>query len=152
MLEQAATLCLSLALHEGIVHSIYEDSLGYKTVGVGHKIIKEDPEWNLPIGSYVKEDRIIALFSKDCETAVNGAKAVLPFFDELPTDVQNILVEMTFQMGISGLKKFKKMIEALKYRDYYTASVEMLDSKWKKQTPNRAKNLSLRMEAHKYVV
>ena len=125
MLEQAAALCLSLALHEGIVHSIYEDSLGYKTVGVGHKIIKEDPEWNLPIGSYVKEDRIIALFSKDCETAVNGAKAVLPFFNELPTDVQNILVEMTFQLGSSGLKKFKKMIEALKYRDYYTASVEM---------------------------
>ena len=38
--------------------------------------------------------------------------------------------------------KFKNMIKALQNRDYKQASIEMLDSRWAKQTPNRAKELS----------
>ena len=39
---------------------------------------------------------------------------------------------------ISGLKT----ITYLKDKDFKSASVEMLDSKWAKQTPNRAKEMS----------
>ena len=45
-------------------------------------------------------------------------------------------------MGFSGVSKFKNMIKALQNRTYKLASIEMLDSRWAKQTPNRAKELS----------
>ena len=57
-------------------------------------------------------------------------------------DAKEILCEMIFQMGYSGVGKFKNMIKALQNRDYTKASIEMLDSRWAKQTPNRAKELS----------
>jgi lysozyme len=45
-------------------------------------------------------------------------------------------------MGISGFSKFKKTIALLRLREFKGASIEMLDSKWYRQTPNRAKKLS----------
>ena len=38
--------------------------------------------------------------------------------------------------------KFKKTIYLLETEQYEEASIEMLDSLWAKQTPNRAKELS----------
>jgi hypothetical protein len=49
---------------------------------------------------------------------------------------------MIFQMGFAGVGKFRNMIKALQNKDYSTASKEMLDSAWNRQTPNRAKELS----------
>ena len=45
-------------------------------------------------------------------------------------------------MGYSGVSKFKNMLKALQEEDYYSSSQHMLDSRWAKQTPNRAKALS----------
>ena len=39
------------------------------------------------------------------------------------------------------------MIKALKIPDYQTAAIEMLDSKWAKQTPERAAGMSSEMAA-----
>ena len=49
---------------------------------------------------------------------------------------------MVFQLGIGGVSKFKNMWKALEKEDYYTASQEMLDSRWARQTPKRAEDLS----------
>ena len=53
---------------------------------------------------------------------------------------------MIFQMGANGVSKFKNMLLALRNKSYTVAAKEMLDSRWAKQTPNRAKELSSRME------
>jgi len=55
---------------------------------------------------------------------------------------------MVFQLGGNGVSKFKMMWEALKCSppNYTEASVQMLDSKWAKQTPNRAKEMSDHMK------
>ena len=50
---------------------------------------------------------------------------------------------MIFQLGIGNVMKFKKMIAALQEKDFETASLEMLDSRWASQTPSRAEKLSL---------
>ena len=49
---------------------------------------------------------------------------------------------MCYQIGVSGFNKFKKTIYYLETEQYEEASLEMLDSLWAKQTPNRAKELS----------
>ncbi len=55
---------------------------------------------------------------------------------------------MVFQLGETGVSKFKNMLKALKEGpDYQTAAIEMLDSRWAKQTPNRAEAMSSEMAA-----
>jgi lysozyme len=60
---------------------------------------------------------------------------------------EEILIEMVFQLGRTGVKKFKNMWKALAEHNYLGASFEMLDSRWAKQTPNRAKDMADQMKA-----
>lgn len=50
--------------------------------------------------------------------------------------------DMNFQLGFAGFRKFRKAIAAMKARDYETAAKEALDSRWAKQTPNRARRVA----------
>ena len=61
-----------------------------------------------------------------------------------PSLAEEIIIEMVYQMGESGVSKFKKMWKALKQnpKDYYEAAKQMMDSRWAKQTYNRARSLS----------
>ena len=59
--------------------------------------------------------------------------------------VLSILTEMVFQLGKNGVRKFKKMLRAITIKDYQEASVQMIDSKWARQTPERAKRLAKMM-------
>ena len=54
---------------------------------------------------------------------------------------------MVYQMGETGVSKFKKMFKALKKdpKDYKEAASQMMDSKWASQTYSRARNLSDKM-------
>jgi len=69
----------------------------------------------------------------------------LPVFHRLSKKRQEVLIEMAYQLGVVGLLKFKKMIQALIGRNYDRAHREMLDSKWAKQTPQRANELAKKM-------
>ena len=57
-------------------------------------------------------------------------------------EVKNVVVEMSYQLGVSGFSMFRKTIDHLENKRYGKAAAEMLDSKWAKQTPNRAIELS----------
>ncbi len=52
------------------------------------------------------------------------------------------LVNMVFQLGLTGVLKFRKMIQYLKVGNYEAAADEGLDSKWARQTPNRARRVT----------
>lgn len=145
LVENTAGMCLMLAIEEGIVRNVYEDHLGNKTVGVGHLLTAFDPEYHSPVGTPVSIERIIEFFEADCAKAISGAKANIASFDELPSEAQSILVEMCFQMGRTGVSKFKKMLAALDVCDFPLAASEMLDSRWAKQTPFRAQRAAERM-------
>lgn len=70
-----------------------------------------------------------------------------PIVKTLPVIARDILVEMCFQLGVSGVLKFKRMWSAINVKDFEQASKEMLDSQWAKQMPSRAKLLSSKMKA-----
>ena len=61
---------------------------------------------------------------------------------DLPEEVQDVVIECCYQLGVSGFSNFKKTLRYLEQHELEKAAVEMLDSKWAKQTPNRAKKLS----------
>lgn len=64
---------------------------------------------------------------------------------DLPVKAKGIICEMIFQMGFAGVSKFKNMIKYLKEENYPDAANEMMRSRWYKQTPNRARSLSMEM-------
>ena len=66
---------------------------------------------------------------------------------DLPTTAQHTITEMCFQLGKSGVSKFRNMWKALQEGNFIGASYEMLDSKWNKQTPNRCKKLADQMKS-----
>ena len=64
----------------------------------------------------------------------------------MPPQIQDVIMEMCYQLGVTGFSKFKKTILFLQNKQFHDASQEMLDSHWARQTPKRAKELSNRVK------
>lgn len=136
-----------LKIDEGVVYEIYLDHLGYPTLGVGHLILEGDLEHGQSVGTEVSEERVKTLFALDLNTAISECKVLYDdCWNEFPEEVQEILVNMLFNMGRPRLSKFKKMNAALREGDWKTASVEGRDSRWYDQVGNRANRLMSRLE------
>ena len=135
-----------LEIDEGVVYEIYTDHLGYPTFGIGHLITKNDPEFEEPVGTPVSKERVDSVFAIDIKIAEDECCVLYPFWEELPEEVQEILVNMMFNLGRPRLTKFKKMNAALEMGDWKTAAVEGRDSRWYHQVGNRSERLMTRME------
>ena len=138
-----------LKIDEGVVYGIYNDHLGYPTFGVGHLIVEDDEEYGRPVGTAVTEERVRACFARDLDIAEGECYTLYGegTFRELPDEVQQILVNMMFNMGRPRLSKFKGMKAGVDARDWNKAADEMVDSRWYTQVPNRARRLVDRMRA-----
>lgn len=139
----------TLKVDEGVVYEIYKDHLGYPTFGVGHLVLDSDPEHGQEVGTPVSEDRVKECFEKDLDTAINECVTLYGarFVDDWPDEVQQVLVNMMFNMGRTRLSKFKNFKAALDANDWKKAAVEGRDSLWYKQVTNRAERLMKRLEA-----
>ena len=116
---------------EGFSGTVYKCTEGFDTVGYGSRmpITKEEAELLL-------EHRLKAM--KDQLTSY--------LYDlDIKPEAWDILFNMAYQLGVNGVLKFKKMIEALRVKNYKEASKQGLDSLWAKQTPQRANRLMKRM-------
>ena len=134
-----------LEADEGKVHTIYKDHLGYLTFGIGHLIVKHDPEYGKEIGTYVLEHRVIKAFEQDIETVLSDCNRLYEDFEDLPEEVQRVIANMMFNMGYTRLSKFKGMKRGVDARDWNATADEMVDSKWYRQVTNRADRLVERM-------
>ena len=67
-------------------------------------------------------------------------------WDSFPEEVQEILVNMMFNLGRPRLSGFKNMKRALDMGAYKTSAKEGRDSKWYRQVGNRAERLMTRLE------
>ena len=130
---------------EGKVHTIYKDHLGYLTFGIGHLIVKHDPEYGKEIGTYVLEHRVIKAFEQDIEIVLSDCNRLYEDFEDLPEEVQRVIANMMFNMGYTRLSKFKGMKRGVDARDWNDEAEEMVDSRWYNQVTNRADRLVERM-------
>lgn len=137
-----------LKIDEGVVNEIYLDHLGYPTFGVGHLVTEGDPEHGEPVGTAVSEERVAEVFERDLDTAISECVALYgDQFNEWPGEVQEVLVNMMFNMGRTRLGGFKNFRKALEEGDWKRAGVEGRDSRWYKQVTNRAERLMVRLES-----
>ena len=129
----------SVKRHEGYRNKVYLDTLGKRTVGVGHLCVEDfwedDKEYD--------EDFLMGILEKDLQSAIDQADDMCSNLT-ISDDAKIIIIEMIFQLGGNGVSKFRKMWQALQQDppDYAEASVQMLDSRWAKQTPNRAQEMA----------
>ena len=131
-------LMKSVKAHEGYRNKVYLDSLGKRTVGYGHLCVEDHWEDNR---EYTVPE-LARVLEADLNNAIQGAEELCSDCPDLRDQAKEIIVEMVFQLGKTGVSKFRNMWKALKVPDYPTAAKEMLDSRWAKQTPNRAKEMS----------
>lgn len=136
-----------LKIDEGVVYEIYEDHLGYPTFGVGHLVLESDPEHGQPVGTPVTEERVRECFDKDLQTAIDECCVLYQeAWEGFPGEVQEVLVNMLFNLGRPRLSKFKNFNTKLIAGEYAEAAPEGRDSIWYRQVGNRAERLMTRLE------
>ena len=118
--------------HEGFRSKVYQCTEGFDTIGYGFAI--KDLE--------LDEDIAEEILLRKVENLISRVRKRFNWLDSVPPAVQGVLVEMSYQMGLSGVCKFKKALHAMQMCQWKLAADELLDSRWAKQTPNRAKGLS----------
>ncbi|WP_374530284.1 glycoside hydrolase family protein [Acinetobacter sp.] len=123
---------------EGEVLTEYKDHLGYSTIGVGRLIDKRK-------GGGITAEESAYLLSNDIQKRMTELEQKLPWITSLDEARRGVLLSMAFQMGVDGLLGFKNTLEMVRTGRYEDAAKGMLNSKWAKQTPQRAKRHSEQM-------
>ena len=136
-----------LEIDEGCKYEIYLDHLGYPTFGIGHLIVKSDPEYGKEPWAQVTGTRVKEAFAHDIVTVLSDCERLYEDFYELPEEAQRVIANMMFNMGYTRLSKFKGMKSGVDARDWNAAADEMVDSRWYYQVINRANRLVERMRS-----
>ena len=138
-----------LKIDEGIEYKIYKDHLGYLTYGIGHLITEDDEEYGQPEGTLISDEKVFDSFVKDVNTSVKECRILFEDsdWDDFPDEVQEICVNMMFNLGRPRFSKFKKTIDHLKAHRWSEAASEARDSRWYSQVTSRAERLCKRLES-----
>ena len=136
-----------IADDEGVMYETYRCSLGHLTGGIGHLITEWDEEmYSGPVGTKIPHEQVDKWFQMDITRTIQDCKIIFNTFDNLPEEVQLVIANMCFQLGRPRLSKFKKFIAAVNDENWMLAGEEMQDSRWYKQTTNRADRLIERIQ------
>lgn len=133
-------LTSALIRHEGKVfagnrHRMHTDSVGKITIGFGRNLSDRG----------LSETEAQFLLLNDIQEVIDQLRHDYQWFDELNDVRQEVIINMAFNMGISGFGKFKKTIRLIELGTFDTAAREMLASKWARQVGSRADELSRHM-------
>ena len=125
-----------LVRDEGFRAKAYRDHLGKLTIGIGFLIDPDEP------GAIEMPRSVANLWMLDILRERRQAlDAAIPWWTELSEGRQRALLNMAYQLGTAGLLKFKIMLALLEAKIWKAAAVEALDSRWAKQTPERAERI-----------
>lgn len=131
-----ALLIQDIASDEGAVreasrHIVYKDHLGNDTVGYGRLLSRG-----------FSQDEAEYLLGNDVKSAMADLDRNAPWWRAMLDPRMRALANMCFQLGWPRLAGFKKMLAALERGDTEEAAKQALDSKWARQTPERAERVA----------
>ena len=138
-----------LQYEEGFREKPYLCSEGYPTVGTGIRIGPKGADlknYEFTVPREVDAVWLQSILNRTMRDMLSNeriAKA-MNVLDEARTAV---LVSMAYQMGVTGLAQFKNTLYLVETKQFEEAAKAMLDSKWAKQTPNRAKRHAEQMRS-----
>ena len=97
----------------------------------------------------ITEQEALYLLEHRLENVHDQLRSKLPFeLASQPDGVQRALMNMGYQLGVTGLLKFKLMLQAIKEHDYNKAYLEALNSRWARQTSTRARRVAAMLVEH----
>ena len=118
-----------LIKNEGLVCQPYHCSAGKLTIGVGR---------NLDANG-ISEDEAMYLLENDIKRVIASLDKNWSVWRQLPIPCQEIAIDCTFQMGITGWMNFRRTRALMEMGAYLEASEEILRSKYATvDSPNRA--------------
>lgn len=118
--------------HEGFNSRPYLDTARKLTIGFGRNLSDNG----------ISAEEADFLFNNDIERCKKELSEYNWYVSQ-PTNAQWALINMCFNLGISRLIEFKKMIAALTVKDYAKAAQEALNSQWSAQVGQRAKDVAV---------
>jgi len=113
-----------IAKEEGFRSKPYQCSEGVWTIGHGI--------------TQMTEEESLAVIQIKLEKIADKLRAKYSWYHQLSATRQAVVQSMAYQLGMNGLSKFKNMLSALENGDWKEAAKQSLDSKYARQTPNRA--------------
>ena len=116
---------------EGKYYIAYSDSRGISTIGIGHDL--REP---------ISDTSVNQIFQDDLATAERELQADLPWTTSLDDVRYGALVNLTFNLGIAGLEKFRLMLAALIHGDFNEAAAQLLNSAYTDEVGARAQRLA----------
>ena len=125
--------------HEGYSSCVYQDSLGYFTIGYGKMVDKRK-------NGGLTESQASYILNDELQSARASLQS-FQWFNAMDEVRQDVIVELCFNIGLQGVLKFHNMIAAITAKDYATASNCLLDSLWCRQVgTTRSDNMALRLK------
>jgi lysozyme len=125
----------SLTRDEGCKGSVYPDSRGFWTVGIGTCV---DARQNCALTT----DEILLLFNNRVTLAQEALGKEFPWTAALDPVRLGALENLTFNMGVRKLAEFPKFLAAVQAGDWPTAKAELLNSLADHEEPERIARLA----------
>jgi lysozyme len=121
-----------LKREEGYVPHAYKDHLGYWTIGYGRLIDERK-------GGGISREEGEFLLTNDIRKIEDALDEAVPWWREMTSARQAVLLSMAYQMGIRGVLGFRNTLRHMEAGDYDRAARGMMASKWARyDTPGRA--------------
>jgi lysozyme len=118
-----------ITLDEGRRNTLYKDSRGYWTIGIGRLI---DPA----MGARLSDDEVDYLFANDLKR-MNGYCCVYHWYTSLDDVRQAAVLNMMFNLGPARFSGFHRFIDAMAIGNWAAAHDELLDSEAGRDLPGR---------------
>ena len=132
-----------LKRHEGVKSHVYLCSAGYETIGVGRNISKS--------GMGLSDDEVNYLLENDIARVIKELSSEYPWFNDLDDVRKDAMIDISFNLGATRLRGFKRALAAMEVADYKMAAKEFLDSKWSRDVKGRATELCYMIEMGSYL-
>ena len=132
-----------LKRHEGVRSHVYLCSAGYETIGVGRNISKS--------GMGLSEDEVDYLLENDIVRVIKELSSEYPWFKGLDDVRKDAMIDISYNLGATRLRGFKKALAAMEVADHTLAAKEFLNSKWSRDVKGRATELCYMIEMGSYL-
>jgi lysozyme len=133
--------------HEGLRLTAYKDSVGKLTVGYGFNLDAGDAKAICNVlkldydairnGAAITEAQAEAILDLQLGMVNAQAKTLFPNFQAMPADVQSVVQDVIFNVGLGKFLTFVHTIDSLRAGDWQGAADNLQDSLWFKQTGSR---------------
>jgi lysozyme len=134
-----------LIWEEGLKYEPYHCPAGKLTIGIGHNL-EANP---LPKGMQKELDEngklslpsIMQLVNKDIDYAEQDARGLFESFNDFSQNRKVAIVDLVFNLGVAGLRKFITFGAAVRNGQWPAASAALRNSKWYRQVGKRAESV-----------